>query len=58
MSRAGEKFIGVAAIAAGVGIVVATAVGMTLPSILSALIPFIVVGWLIYSWTVVRRRAT
>ena len=32
MSRAGEKFIGVAAIAAGVGIVVATAVGMTLPS--------------------------
>jgi hypothetical protein len=31
------------------GIVVATAVGMTLPSILLALIPFIVVGWRIYS---------
>jgi len=57
MSRAGERVFGVAAIAAGPGIVVATAADITLPSILLALIPFVVVGWLIYYWTVVRRRA-
>jgi hypothetical protein len=58
MSRTGERVFGVAAIAAGLGIVVAAATGLNLPSILLALIPLVVIGWLIYHWTVVRRRAT
>jgi hypothetical protein len=58
MSRAGEKVFGIAAIVVGLGIVVAAAAGMTLSPILLAVIGLIVVGWLIFYWTVVRQRET
>jgi hypothetical protein len=57
MSRAGEKVFGIAAIVVGLGIVVAAA-GMTLSPILLAVIGLVVVGWLIFYWTVVRQRET
>jgi hypothetical protein len=58
MSRAGEKAFGIAAIVVGLGIVVAAAAGMTLSPILLAVIGLVVVGWLIFYWTVVRQRET
>jgi len=58
MSRAGEKVFGIAAIVVGLGIVVAAAAGMTLSPILLAVIGLVVVGWLIFYWTVVRQRGT
>jgi hypothetical protein len=58
MSRAGEKVFGIAAIVVGLGIVVAAAAGMTLSPILLAVIGLVVVGWLIFYWTVVRQRET
>ena len=58
MSRAGEKVFGIAAIVVGLGIVMAVATGMTLSPILLAVIGLVVVGWLIFYWTVVRQRGT
>jgi hypothetical protein len=58
MSRAGEEVFGIAAIVVGLGIVVAAAAGMTLSPILLAVIGLVVVGWLIFYWTVVRQRGT
>jgi hypothetical protein len=58
MSRAGENIFGIAAIVVGLGIVVAAAAGMTLSPILLAVIGLVVVGWLIFYWTVVRQRGT
>jgi hypothetical protein len=58
MSRAGEKVFGIAAIVVGLGIVVAAAAGMTVSPILLAVIGLVVVGWLIFYWTVVRQRET
>jgi hypothetical protein len=58
MSRAGEKVFGIAAIVVGLGIVVAAAAGMTVSPILLAVIGLVVVGWLIFYWTVVRQRGT
>jgi hypothetical protein len=37
---------------------VAAAAGMTLSPILLAVIGLVVVGWLIFYWTVVRQRET
>jgi hypothetical protein len=56
MSRAGEKVFGIAAIVVGLGIVVAAAAGMTVSPILLAVIGLVVVGWLMFYWTVVRQR--
>ena len=58
MSRTGEKIFGIAAIVVGLGIVVAAAAGLTLSPILLAVVGLIVVGWLIFYWTVVRQRGT
>jgi ABC-type uncharacterized transport system permease subunit len=58
MSRAGEEVFGIAAIVVGLGIVVAAAAGMTLSPIHLAVIGLVVVGWLIFYWTVVRQRGT
>jgi hypothetical protein len=51
-TRSGEKAFGVAAIVAGVALVVATALGAAPSLIVLALIPLVVVGWFAY-----RRRA-
>jgi uncharacterized membrane protein YdfJ with MMPL/SSD domain len=58
MSRTGEKIFGIAAIVVGLGIVVAAAAGLTLSPILLAVVGLVVVGWLIFYWTVIRQRRT
>ena len=58
MSRTGEKIFGIAAIVVGLGIVVAAAAGLTLSPIFLAVVGLVVVGWLIFYWTVIRQRRT
>ena len=58
MSRTGEKIFEIAAIVVGLGIVVAAAAGLTFSPILLAVVGLVVVGWLIFHWTVVRQRGT
>ena len=58
MSRTGEKIFEIAAIIVGLGIVVAAAAGLTFSPILLAVVGLVVVGWLIFYWTVVRQRGT
>jgi fatty acid desaturase len=56
VDRAGEKIFGILAIIAGVGVVAAVAVGVTITSLVLVIINLVVITWLIYYFTTVRHR--